>query len=309
MSNMNRCASILLSAVAVASAFLQTTTTRPSSASHLFGISAWREHGLLENEKVPNAIHHKPLRKVPMLTVPASEVALPGDVRYYQWNSDEEIELFRKTMAGHAVFSLGLAGDDVFYDKVVLMQVEHWVGDEELGVFVQAQAVGTASLWQRREDDTILCTEWNDRKEDYVSLQQANELVSHVEGLIRQVSMCEEEDPFFPPGSILNFEDDYDETETRWDRYKLAYQQALKVIENQGFISQTEASSTTLRSWCQVSAASWAAFGTSLCLKEDEPYRLAALDNDAMTNRLKFAQFWLTDVLKEAQDEVLSHLE
>jgi hypothetical protein len=83
------------------------------------------------------------------------------------------------------------------------------------------------------------------------------------------------------------------------ERFDEAYQAALEA-DNQGYLLPSP-SEEEGRSWRELNAISWAAFSTSSSPKDDATYRLSALDMDNITNRLKLAMYWLSDIRAEIE--------
>lgn len=106
-------------------------------------------------------------------------------------------------------------------------------------------------------------------------------------------------------------DEDVDNTvTTRLERFWTAYRRALdsdslgyivsdEVEAEAGEEGQNTSSSIHTRSWKELNAISWAAYSSSEKLQTDSTYRIAALDNDLMTNRLRLAIYWLRDTLEE----------
>merc|ERR1712241_106346 len=102
--------------------------------------------------------------------------------------------------------------------------------------------------------------------------------------------------------------DDDDDIETRKDRFNLAYRAAME-SDSQGYISNDDNNNSKegieqkKLSWKEINAISWAAFSSHATLATDETYRVYAMDMDRITNRLKLATFWLSDVLLETEEK------
>jgi hypothetical protein len=264
----------------------------------LFGLSEWRDLPL-QAPQHPDGV----VRCIPVLLADSSDVALQGETKYFQFHEVDEVRLFQQAIDhNEGIFGLGFVSeDDVFYDKISLVEIRDYnmMGDD-FGIFCSAQVVGLGVVLPAEfaEDNgkrsvTTLCSEIHNRVER-ITLKEANEMAELVESLIADICTVESSDCV----------DDGDAAEGRWERYQTAYQQAL-LCDGQGYNCYPDASSQSMKkSWSEVNAVSWAAFSTGLCLRNDETYRLAALDNDCLTNRLKLATYWLSDVLLEAHQVI-----
>jgi hypothetical protein len=304
-----------------------STIARPSarSSSSLFGIDEWRERALQNVETV--RIHQFPevdntvIRHVPIYLMDSKRVALQGETIYLQFTTYDDVCLFQQAIDCHeGVFGLGFVSSegDVLYDKISLVEVKDYnmVG-EQFGVFLSCQVVGTAMALNTELhsrigpsgagfDDhganfplTALCAEVTNRAER-MTLADASKLGQKVERLIAHVYLAEKER-----------QDASDVEDDRWNRYHEAYHAAFQ-SDSQGYTYSQEDSLVEesddvshLYSWKQLNAISWAAFSTSLCLQQDYPYRLAALDNDCITNRLLLASYWLADVLHDIKQDTV----
>eukprot|EP00536_Pseudo-nitzschia_multiseries_P007671 jgi/Psemu1/305116/fgenesh1_kg.182_\ len=195
----------------------------------------------------------------------------------------------------------------------------------DLGIFCTAQAVGRAKLFTVLDDELgtsvdgcnvikepliAICEEQFDHQESYFSIEDANQMArsvlkiitnlsdkeqeqADVEQAVRMIDLGDEED---------NEDDDYDnDGETRKNRFARAFRDSLD-SDYSGYVTNSHTREGML-SWREVNAISWAAFCTSLNPSEDETYRLHALDQDRITDRLKLATYWLSDVVQEVEQE------
>ena len=145
-------------------------------------------------------------------------------------------------------------------------------------------------------------------------MSEASKMGRVVEELIARVSLVEDR--------LRSRHRPDDDDETRLERYQEAFQRALSVRrrqerrlypfeteeeeeeEEEKDVSESMARRTTVYTWDELDAISWAAFSTSESLSLDEVYRLAALDNDCLTNRLQLATYWLSDVLQDVKQAI-----
>jgi hypothetical protein len=272
-----------------------------------FGISEWRDLPV-EADLTPPGGHRNGdpiVRRLPVLLTSSGNVALQGQKMYYQWTRDDDVRLFQRAVDNNGgVFGLGLvrgrcSEEEKLLDKVVLMQIEDYnIMGQDFGIFCSSKVVGRASVLQAEvnaHDDeplTVLCNEVFDRRE-IISLEEASVLAKAVKELVTEVSIAEQ-----PTKGVEDFANLEDLKTTRLDRFWEAYEAAI-AADNQGYFVSSSDSDENSLSWDEISAISWAAFGTNDSLKNDEVYRLSAFDMDSITNRLKFAVYWLSDVLIE----------
>lgn len=313
-----------------------------SASTRRFGISEWRDmpSGMYsgdENNVSIDVMKYGPsVRLVPVLRIASDEVVLPGERKYFQFQSDVELRLFQRALdRNHGIFALGAIiredehGDDVMMDKIQLMEIKQYnmnVGND-FGIFCTAQAVGRAKLFSVIDDKLgtsvdgckvvkepliAICEEHFDIQESYYSMEDAHDMAKGVLEIISNLSNKEQE---IGIGGISSDHDvkiihavdneeeddeDYsDNEETRKDRFAQAYLESFE-SDSQGYITNFS-NSERIMSWKEMNAISWAAFATSENLSEDEAYRLYAFDQDRITDRLKLATYWLSDVFQETE--------
>lgn len=297
------------------------TTTKPvqsspsvtQSITSLYGIQEWRDEARRNSqadESNDDDDDGEVVGSVPIHLVDSSKVALQGERVYLQFTEDDEVRLFQQAVDfHHGVFGLGFLyksyGEDGtenehMYDTISLLEIQDFnlMGDE-FGIFLVAQVVGralilhtNASVLAPEEPLKAVCEEIYNR-EEIKTLQQATEMGQNVVSLIGEVCQVERQHRM-----RLKDINDLDEEESRMDRFNEAARQALQSQKQQGAF-QDGASE-----WDKLDAISWAAFSTSECLSNDTAYRLAALDNHCLTNRLQLATFWLTDVLADIKQAI-----
>jgi hypothetical protein len=315
-------------------AFVPSNVT-PEKSSRLFGISQWRDQALADlssstltrssREWSRDRERNEAIRQLPIHLVNSNKVALQGETLYFQFTRDDEVRLFQQAIDCHqGVFGLGFhsMADGIFYDKISLVEIKDYnmMGDE-FGIFLTVQVVGCAMILETqvhpggssssKDNDSskqpvmALCSEILNRQER-VPLQEASEMGQALEKLIAEVCNAENE-------SCIIFGEDED----RWARYRDAYHRALEsdalgytysALDNDArgssLVSDSSSSDgekTPHYSWKELNAISWAAFSSSEFLQQEATYRLAALDNDCMTNRLLLATYWLSDVLQDVK--------
>jgi len=289
------------------------------SPSCLFGINEWREQALenINSRSTYDTQETKVTDYVPIYLMDSKRVALPGETVYLQFTENDDVRIFQQAIDyKQGIFGLGFVSseDDVLYDKVSLVEIKEYnmMGDR-FGVFLSCQVVGNAMILETnlnsiRHDESkqsepviALCSEVTSPVET-MKLADASSLGRKVETLIAHVHMAEKERRL-----QADNEDDDDDDDNRWSRYHAAYK-AIFQSDSHGYTYTNEEStasekgSSTMYTWKQLNAISWAVFSTSQSLQQDYLYRLAALDNDYMTNRLLFASYWLVDVLKDIEN-------
>jgi hypothetical protein len=211
----------------------------------------------------------------------------------------------------------------------------------DFGIFCTAQTVGRASvrtILDKNDPDTTTspdiessstenrsvtvvceCEEQFDDHETYYTLEDANKMARDVVDLIGNVSAIEQgvslrsltndDDNGVDYDNDNNDDDNDDEDddceeseETRQGRFHQAYRAAID-SDSQGYIYDSSSrEGKPLLSWKQMNAISWAAFSSHSNLAIDETYRLHAMDMGTITNRLKLATYWLSDVLLDAEE-------
>jgi hypothetical protein len=268
-------------------------------------------------------------RQVPLLLVDSNQVVLQGETKYFYWNRDDEVRLFQQALdRNERIFGLGFVrkedddDEEILLDKIALMEIlDYNLMGGDYGIFCSAKVVGRGNILQPEvgsqcddeNDDktpfTAICAEYLDRSES-VSLSEANKMANAVEQLITDISIAERHQSS-SRGFLRDEEDDDDDgTATRLDGFRAAYREALASDSNGYFLSSRDhhAPSSTSRhlgrSWRELNAISWAAYSTSSSLVQDDIYRLSALDIDLLTNRLRFATYWLSDVLLEVEQTI-----
>jgi hypothetical protein len=266
------------------------------------------------------------VRQVPLLLVDSNQVVLQGETKYFYWNRDDEVRLFQQALdRNERIFGLGFVrkededDEEILLDKIALMEIlDYNLMGGDYGIFCSAKVVGRGNILLPEvgsqcddENDktpvTAICTEYLDRSES-LSLSEANKMANAVEQLITDISIAERHQS--SRGFLSDEEDDDGGTFlNRLDGFRAAYQEALACDSNGYFLSSRDhhapSSSRHLgRSWRELNAISWAAYSSSSSLVQDEVYRLSALDIDLITNRLRFATYWLSDVLLEVEQTI-----
>jgi len=313
-----------------------------SASTQLFGITEWRDlpsgmtyNGDEHDEAADTLKYGTSARRVPVMQISPDEIVLPGEKKYVQFHSDDELRLFQRALdRNHGIFAMGAIigededGDDIMMSKIQLMEIKEYNMDlgGNFGIFCTAQAVGRATLFAVLNDKLgtsvdglnviaepliAICEEHFDHQESYYSMEDANEMAKGVLEIVANLSNKEEEctkkgrnnvhDGKIIHGVDNEGEDCDDFEDTRKDRFAQAFFDSLE-SDSHGYISKSPTGDGML-SWKEMNAISWGAFCTSLNPSEDETYRLHALDQDRITDRLKLATYWLSDVVQEVEQE------
>ncbi|CAJ1968704.1 unnamed protein product [Cylindrotheca closterium] len=308
--------------------FLSSSPSKfAQSNTNVYGIEEWRQEARTLNKLIEE--HHddhdddddddddsdnEVVGSLPIHLMDVSKVALQGEKLYLQFTQDEELRLFQQAVdCHHGMFGLGFLTTtyyeesssevEVLYDTISLVEIQDFrlMGDD-FGILLVAQVVGRALILQTNANDDsgpegglspkeplkAVCEEIVNR-EEIKSLDEAIKMAKAVVSLVEDVSKVERQQRLQSEDA-----DDVDEEESRLDRFHEAVQNALLVSQKQGGAFQNGASE-----WDKLDAISWAAFSTNECLSNDKTFRLAALDNHCMTNRLQLATYWLSDVLQD----------
>jgi hypothetical protein len=269
------------------------------------------------------------VRRVPILLADSNQVVLQGETKYFYWNKDDEVRLFQQALdRNERIFGLGFVRtedndeEDILLDKISLMEImDYNLMGVDYGVVCRARVVGRGNILKAevgsKSDDendkmplTAICEEYLDRSET-VSLREANVVANTVVQLITDISVAEQHQSSRYVSCDEGVDDDGTSL-TRLDGFRDAYEEALASDSNGYFLSSSDqhhvppsSSNRHLgRSWRELNALSWAAFSTSSSLVQDEIYRLSALDIDLLTDRLRFATYWLSDVLLEVEQTI-----
>ncbi|KAL3921321.1 MAG: hypothetical protein SGILL_002809 [Bacillariaceae sp.] len=300
-------------------------TSTMARSSQLFGISEWRD------EAACSAGGDDMMkREVPLHLMPSSEVAIPGETKYFQFQTESELRLFQQAMdRHHGIFGLGLMvtkeedhfepidgqlkEEDVdeeeqatMVQKIALMEIVDYKNMNlrvDLGVFVEAQVVGRATSLAVEEYEskqekngscgTLMaeCIECLDEPETHFTLEQVNSMAEDMVELIAKISHEEE--------SSLECSVEEEDCDTRRDRFQKAVRDVY-VTDSHGY-TMPSMSKPGLRSWKELSAISWAAFSSSSSYQWEETHRLYALDMPRIATRIQLASFWLSDLLVQAE--------
>ncbi len=331
--------SLLFTAVSAigVSGFANTALSRRASQNGLNGISEWRDFpsgitfdGDNHDEADDMSNYGTSARRVPVVCVQPEEGALQGEKKYFQFHSNDELRLFQQALdRNHGIFALGIIissdedEEDVLMSKLQLMEIKEYNMNlgVDFGIFCTAQAVGRATLLSLigkneqpveengsvKESLIAICKERFDDEETYYSVEEANEMAREVLQVVAKLSEKEqyalENDHDVKILYDINgdADDDHDdeEEETRANRFAHAYMASLEA-DSHGYISSAPLGEAML-SWKEMNAISWAAFSSAETLSDDKSMRLHAFDHDRLTDRLKLASYWLSDIMEEVE--------
>ncbi|KAL3908330.1 MAG: hypothetical protein SGILL_008523 [Bacillariaceae sp.] len=307
-----------------------TPVSSPKSL-RLQALSEWRDEVDVED---PFSMK----KQVPMHLVPSSDVALPGETKYFQFQTEAELRLFQQAMdRHHGIFGLGLvvslesleAGGESMYGDAALVDRELSQDEEtmletialmeiveyknmnlgvDFGVFCTAQVVGRASVLTMKDYEGNELTESAENNGPLVAecLEYFDEAETHftlqeVNTMAKDVVETIARISEQEASQLRNDDDDNDDddTELRTDRFQKSLRDAY-IADSQGYIMPSSAI-TGLRSWKELNVISWAAFSSSMTKQWEETHRLYAFDMQRAVTRLQLASFWLSDVLVDAQ--------
>mmetsp|Transcript_10505 Transcript_10505/g.12041 ORF Transcript_10505/g.12041 Transcript_10505/m.12041 type:complete len:370 (-) Transcript_10505:132-1241(-) len=267
-----------------------------------------------------------PVRELSILIRDSEEVTLLGEEKYFQFVTDEEVEVFGNALHEHnGIFGIGLVrtDDEEEHDEIIdvlpLFEIQEYTFlDQKFGIMCKAVNVGRATIqdmlmiYDENEDTdenkciTALCQEKFDINSENIVL--ANEVAGVVEELIADISYAEELAEEADRIEEDEVEDEgYDRVpKTRLERFRKACVTTFHA-DTQGYISSSASYNSDKHpySWKELSAMSWAAFATNEDLRSDSHYRLNALDMDCTINRLKLAMYWLSDVQAEFTEDIV----
>lgn len=334
---------LLLNCAIGVSGFSNTFVSSGSASTRLHGIAEWRDlpSGMTfdgdDHDEADELLNYgASARRVPVVCTTPEQAVLQGEKKYFQFHSSDELRLFQRALdRNHGIFALGVIfkqdedGDDVMMSKLQLMEIKDYNMNlgVDFGIFCTAQAVGRASLLSLLdknlgssddESDTVeepliaICEERFEDQDPYYSMDDANEMAKSVLEVMSKLS-DKEQDSIRSDSSnnhdvkILydvnndQEEDNSGQEETRADRFAHAYLEAFESDSN-GYISSGPLKEGML-SWKEMNAISWAAFSAALIPYEDETMRLHAFDQTRITDRLKLASYWLSDIVAEVEQE------
>ena len=333
----------LLSSLAVlrgidVSGFSNSFVYNGPTSTQLNGIAEWRDlpsgvtHDDEDRDEAGDLLKYgASARRVPVVSVTPEQAVLQGEKKYFQFHSNDELRLFQQALDhNHGIFALGLIirqdedGDDVMMRKLQLMEVKEYNMNlgVDFGIFCTAQAVGRATVLSLlnsvpqssvdgndagKEPLIAICEEYFDYPEAHYSMEDANEMARNVLKLMSELSDKEQDLNDKHDVKILydinsdREEDLDDDEETRKDRFEHAYIESLE-SDSHGYISSAPLEKGIL-SWKEMNAISWAAFSSAFIPSEDETMRLHAFDQNRITDRLKLASYWLSDIVEEVEQE------
>lgn len=299
------------------------------SSSQLFGLAEWRDAASLEEIN----LH----REVPLHLVPSEQVALPGETKYFQFQTQQELRLFQQSMDHtHGIFGLGLlveanelvdyggsrssssaveddreddVSDAFLLDTFPLMEIVDYKNMNlgvDLGVFCTAQVVGRARLGSYGSIES----EDEDGSSEVQTIAICSEVhdepethfsLEEVNTMAREVveMIGRISDQEIEAAVAISREED-EEVERRAHRFQSALREAFQ-SDSQGYLLR-EKVRPGIRTWKELAAISWAAFSSSTDFSWEESYRLHAMDMDRVSTRMQLASFWLADKVVEVEN-------
>jgi len=304
-----------------------------SKTTRLFGISEWRDimfDNIPDNiSSTTTGLDEQPAKSVCLLPFPYTQVLLQGETKQLRLYEERFVKLFDDVMEKHeGVVAMGLLASSGVIQTVPLAEVEAYNRMEGFGIFVTLRVVGRAKLRELLQQEPYMkavCTEISDEfpsageEPDVMAdtIENAMITLSALEHNLKELSSGSAEkqkldDKFF--NDDIEEEDDDEEisaTGTRDDRrrrFQKAYRIALDT-DSQGYVSSltSDSNNTTKvvsRSPRELSAVSWAAFMTEVMSEQDANYRIQAMDETNVFERLKLASYMLREKRDYLQKQV-----
>jgi len=275
-----------------------------------------------------------PPKSICLLPFPYNEVLLQGETKQLRLYEQRFVDLFEDVMDNHGgVLAMGLLASSGIIQTVPLAEVEAFNRMEGFGIFVTIRVVGRAKLVDLTQQEPYIkgvCTELSDELPP--NLDMTNKLADTIEDAMvmlsslehkldekqgaenndtitaaeeekmnRRIAVAQLDDKFFDDMT----EDEFD-SETPMDRRR-RFQQAYRVAmdtDTQGYVSSSSVDEGTARSPRELTAVSWAAFMTEILPEQEANYRIQAMDETNVLERLKIASF----MLREKRDNVRKEL-
>jgi hypothetical protein len=246
---------------------------------------------------------------------------------------DRFIKLFSDVMENHdGVVAMGLLADSGIIQTVPLAEVEAYNRMEGFGIFATIRVVGRAQLIDIVQQEPYIkavCTELTDKfppnlempnmvadtiENAMVTLSALEHKLYRVSGetkssegtdeeMQRRINVARLDDKFFD-------DEEEEEEDTGLPDRRRRYQQAHRVAmqtDTQGYVSSSASAADfgISRSPKELTAVSWAAFMTELVPERDSTYRIQAMDETDIFERLKLASY----MLREKRDKLQKELE
>jgi hypothetical protein len=285
-----------------------------------------------------------PPKSICILPFPFTEVLLQGETKQLRLYEERFIKLFDDVMENHGgVVAMGLLADSGIIQTVPLCEVEAYNRMDGFGIFVTIRVVGRAQLVDLVQQEPYIkgvCSELADKFPPNLEMpnlladtitdamitlsalehkleQIANDPDSEIDAeMERRINVAKLDDKFFDDDVEEDEDEDEDDDEDDDDddadepamdrrrRFQQAYRVAMDT-DTQGYVSSSQGSSQDNgRAPKELAAISWAAFMTEFMLEQDATYRIQAMDETDIFERLKLASY----MLREKRDRLQKQL-
>jgi len=277
-----------------------------------------------------------PPKSICILPFPCQEVLLQGETKQLRLYEDRFVELFDDVMEKHeGVVAMGLLASSGLIKTVPLCEVEAYNRMEGFGIFVTLRVVGRAQLLDVVQQEPYIkavCTELSDKFPP--NLDMPNLLADAIEDAMltlsalehklelvaedpeteedtemeRRINVAKLDDKYF--ADDIDDDDDDDDDEPMVDRRR-RFQQAYRVAfdtDTQGYVSSPSSpkgNGSAGRTPQELAAVSWAAYMTEFLPEQDAIYRIQAIDETEIFERLKLASY----MLREKRDKLQKQLD
>lgn len=247
-------------------------------------------------------------KTIGVVPMESKDILLQGQTKYVQFTTPQELTLVQHAIdENEGMIGMGLKMFDTgVLPTMPLLEIEQSTTNigGSFGMFAKLRAVGRVRIDEQPDDEQndaiVTCKEVFDQYNDddamltdEESYEQANHLADDIEALIADMSAIER-----MVGANAGSTDDHDD---RMTRFQQAYDLAM-THDYQGYT--TTSSSSSSRSWQELSAIAWAAYSTSTILQEDATFRLNAMNMQSVLERLDMAVHWLSDVQQEVEQRI-----
>lgn len=329
-----RFAWVFLLLVAPCWSFLPSSCRSRHESSRLFGITEWRDlmfdfPGTGDDRRLGRE-QGGPPKSICILPFPYEQVLLQGETKQLRLYEDRFIKLFDDVMQNHeGVVAMGLLAKSGIIQTVPLCEVEAYNRMDGFGIFVTIRVVGRAHVLDVVQQTPYLkavCTELTDWFPP--NLEMPNLLADTIEDVMLTLSALEHkldqlaDDPAIGVDEEMErrinvaklddkfFADDLDDDEDdqvldRRRRFQQAYRIAME-SDSQGYVSaSSRGDAVSSRTQKELTAVSWAAYMTEIMPEADATYRIQAMDNTDVFERLKLASF----MLREKRDRLQKQLD
>lgn len=310
----------------------------PCRESKLLGISEWRDldfqfPGTGDNRRLGRE-QGGPPKSICILPFPYEEVLLQGETKQLRLYEDRFIKLFDDAMENHeGVVAMGLIAKSGIIQTVPLCDIEAYNRMDGFGIFVTIRVVGRAQVVDVVQETPYLkavCRELTDKFPP--NLELPNLLADTIEDVMvtlsalehklnqlaedsdtekdeemeRRINVAKLDDKFFADDlEDDNDDDDDDRVLDRRRRFQQAYRISMET-DTQGYVSGSAGgNSLSRRSPKELAAVSWASYMTEILPEQDATYRIQAMDETDVFERLKLASY----MLREKRDRLQKQLD